>query len=166
MFLIGGDFNFPDIDWNWKDLSIKGSQYTPQTNQTFLDIIADNSFEQIVDFPTRNDTILDLILMSHPSYRERCKPLPSLRNSDHDIVLLDTTLEPYRPKPERRKIYLWRKADIDGIRRDLSQFRSAFCSTTPRNVHTMWNDIKSTVHKVIDERVPTKLNRLNTSTHG
>ena len=59
VFLTGGDFNLPDIDW--KDLSIKGSQYPPKTNQTFLDIIANNSLEQIIDFPTRNDTTLDLI---------------------------------------------------------------------------------------------------------
>ena len=64
-------------------------QYPIKTNQTFLEIVADNGLEQIVDFPTGKDNTLDLMLLSHPAYKLRCKPLPSIGNSDHDIVLLD-----------------------------------------------------------------------------
>ena len=39
----------------------------------------------------------------------RCKPLSSIGNSDHDIVLLDTSIWGRRPKPARRKIYLRKK---------------------------------------------------------
>jgi hypothetical protein len=53
----------------------------------FLEIVADNGLEQIVDFPTRKDNTLDLMLLSHPAYKLRCKPLPSIGNSDHAIVL-------------------------------------------------------------------------------
>jgi hypothetical protein len=60
-----------------------------KTNQAFLEIVADNGLEQIVDFPTRKDNTLDLMLLSHPAYKLRCKPPPSIENSDHDIVLLD-----------------------------------------------------------------------------
>jgi hypothetical protein len=51
------------------------------SNQTFLEIVADNGLEQIVDFPTRKDNTLDLTLLSHPAYKLRCKPLPSIGNS-------------------------------------------------------------------------------------
>jgi hypothetical protein len=50
----------------------------------FFEIVADNGLEQIVDFPTRKDNTLDLMLLSHPAYKLRCKPLPSIGNSDHD----------------------------------------------------------------------------------
>ena len=46
------------------------------------------------------------MLLSHPAYKLRCKPLPSIGNSDHDIVLLDIACKPFKPKPVRRKIYL------------------------------------------------------------
>ena len=42
-----------------------------------------------MDFPTRKENTLDLIFTTHPSFKQRCKPLPSIGNSDHDIVLLD-----------------------------------------------------------------------------
>ena len=46
----GGDFNLPDI--NWKDLTIAGSQYTNRLSMSVLEMVADNSLEQLVDFPT------------------------------------------------------------------------------------------------------------------
>ena len=110
MILLGGDFNLPDI--NWLDQSITGNQYPKKANQTLLDIIADNGLEQIVDFPTRKDNTLDLMLTTHPAFKLRCKPLPSIGNSDHDIVLLDMACKPFKPKPVKRKIYLWKKADV------------------------------------------------------
>ena len=105
IFLVGGDFNLPDI--NWSNASIEGSQYPSRVNQATLDMVVENNIEQLVDFPTRKSKTLDLIFSSHLSYMERCKPLPSIGNSDHVIVLLDTSIQVRRPKPPRRKIYLW-----------------------------------------------------------
>ena len=39
VFLLGGDFNIPDIDWN--ELSITKSQYSQSINQLFLDLSQD-----------------------------------------------------------------------------------------------------------------------------
>jgi hypothetical protein len=39
--------------------TIINRQYPIKTNQTFLEIVADNGLEQIVDFPTRKDNTLD-----------------------------------------------------------------------------------------------------------
>jgi hypothetical protein len=58
IFVIGGGFNLPDI--NYEEQTIINRQYPIKTNQTFLEIVADNGLEQIVDFPTR--MILDLPL--------------------------------------------------------------------------------------------------------
>jgi hypothetical protein len=35
-------------------------------------------------FRRYKDNTLDLMLLSHPAYKLRCKPLPSIGNSDHD----------------------------------------------------------------------------------
>ena len=87
-------------------------KYPIKTNLAFLEIVADEGLEQIVDFPTRRDNTLDRMLTSHPAFKLRCKPLPSIRSSDHDIVLLDMACKPFKPKPVRRKLFLWKKADI------------------------------------------------------
>jgi len=155
IFVMGGDFNLPDI--NWADQSIKSNQYPVNTNQTYLDIAADNGLEQIVDFPTRKDNTLDLIFTSHPSFKQRCKPLPSIGNSDHDIVLLD--IKPPKPKPARRKIYLWKKADIFKTKQDLQEYANHFLNKKFTNIESMWEDFKHEIHKIINNRVPTKLTK-------
>ncbi|CAG2194538.1 unnamed protein product [Mytilus edulis] len=69
--------------------TITHRQYPIRTSQACLDTVADYGLERIVDFQTRKENILDLILTSYPSFKLRCKPLPQIANSDHDIVLLD-----------------------------------------------------------------------------
>ena len=155
VLVMGGDFNLPDI--NWVDLTITGNQNPTRVNQSFLDIIADNGLEQQVDFPTRKDKQLDLILTTHPSYKQRCKPLPSIGNSDHDIVLYDTTFAAHRPKPERRKIYLWKRADISGIKQDISNFGDTFKKSVFNDIDSMWNSFTSTIQDTMERRVPTKM---------
>ena len=155
IILVGGDYNLPDIDWT--NQTITNNQYPTKTNQAYLNIVADNGFEQIVDFPTRKDNTLDLMLTSHPAYKQRCKPLPSIGNSDHDIVLLDIACKPYKPKPTRRKILLWKNADLHNIKEDLENFKTSFIQTTYQNIETMWEAFKTAIEKTMERRVPSKL---------
>ena len=155
IFVIGGDFNLPDI--NWEEQTIINRQYPIKTNQTFLEIVADNGLEQIVDFPTRKDNTLDLMLLSHPAYKLRCKPLPLIGNSDHDIVLLDIACKPFKPKPVRRKIYLWKKADIYKIKEDLESFGNTFRNIGKRHIESLWQALKDAIQNTIDKRVPSKM---------
>ena len=90
---------------------------------------------------------------------ERCKPLPSIGNSDHDIVLLDTSLITRPPKPVKRKIYLWKQADVQGIQDDLTLFGSSFCENSQASVEDMWNSFKDQIHAIIEERVPSKMSQ-------
>ena len=153
--VIGGDFNLPDI--NWEEQTIINRQYPIKANQTFLEIVADNGLEQIVDFHTRKDNTLDLMFLSHPAYKLRCKPLPSIGNSDHDIVLLDIVCTPFKPKPVRRKIYLWKKADIYKIKEDLESFGNTFRNIGKRDIESLWHALKDAVQNTIDKRVPSKM---------
>ena len=63
-FWIAGDFNLPDIDW--KSMSVATSIYPTRLNKFLLDTILELDLEQVVNFPTRQDIILDLVLTSHP----------------------------------------------------------------------------------------------------
>lgn len=155
IFIIGGDFNLPDIDW--KTLNISGSQYPQSTSKHFLDMIADSNLEQLVDFPTRKDKVLDLILTTHPSFKMRCKPMPSIGNSDHDIVLLDTSIQTYHPRPARRKILLWKKADLNAIKEDTRTLATEFKNTPYTDIESMWHAFKTKITEIITKRVPSKL---------
>ena len=65
--------------------------------------------------------------------------LPSICNSDHDIVLYVTTFASHRPKPERRKIYLWKSADISGIKQAISNFDETFKKFAINDIDSMCN---------------------------
>jgi hypothetical protein len=64
--------------------------------------------------------------------------MPSIGNSDHDIVLLDTTIQAQRPKPAKRKIQLWKRANIEGIKEDVANFVEDFNQTVFENIEQMW----------------------------
>ena len=102
---------------------------------------ADLGLEQMVHFLTRGDNTLDLIFTSHQSYQERCKPLPPVfAKSGHDIILFDTAHQPVRARLKRRTIYLWKKADSEGIKKALTTYSESFFSTTLRSVNSMWQE--------------------------
>ena len=61
MFCIGGDFNLPDIDWI--NSEVAGNQYPLFINNLFLDMSHGLCFNQIVDKPTRGNSILDLLFL-------------------------------------------------------------------------------------------------------
>ena len=166
VFILGGDFNVPDV--SLKDNSITSSKHYPKrVSQTFLDIASDLGLEQMVQFPTRGENTLDLIFTSHPCYQERCKSLPPIsERSDHDIVLFDTAHQPVRSRPKRRTIYLWKKADTEGIKAAFTKYsvnflvppspQSIACSKRSKEPSTRW----STTMYLLNEQQP------GTRTHG
>ena len=70
ILLISGDLNLPDF--NWTNQTVTNNQYPIMTNQSFLEIVADNGLEQIVDYPTYKDNTLDLILTPYSVFKQRC----------------------------------------------------------------------------------------------
>jgi hypothetical protein len=113
-----------------------------------------------LDFPTRNENTLDLIFTSHPSYKERCKPISAIGNSDHHIVLLECN--PIKPKQTRHKISLWKKVNIYKIQEDLIVFGENFRDQTFDSIERMWNHFKTAVKRIIDQRVPTNNDKSTT----
>ena len=94
VFLIGGDFNLPDI--NWDLLKPFGNKYLKSINETFLDAFQDSGLHQIVSEPTRENTILDLFLTSNPNLSKNTKVISGL--GDHEAVLNTSLLNLPRKK--------------------------------------------------------------------
>ena len=81
--------------------------------------------------------------------------MPSIGNSGHDIVLLDTSTTVRRPKPPRRKIFLWKRADLQDIKDDLSDLASSIKGET--DVNQAWDSVKCKIIQTMDSRVPSKI---------
>ena len=117
---LSGDFNLPVIDWTTD--SIKGHQYNLAINNCFLPTFHDLGLFQMVDFPTRNCNTLDLFLTNRSSLVNKCIPLPGV--SDHEMVLTMSNVRAKRQKAICRKVFMWKKADMNKIKADLRVFSS------------------------------------------
>jgi len=111
---LAGDLNLPDIDW--KTNSIACYQYPLRINELFMDSLANCSLSQLVTFPTRKDSTVDIFATNRPSFVERCEALSGI--SDHNIVHVTAAMSLQYQKPVQRKICLWNQTNFDDIRND------------------------------------------------
>ena len=77
---IAGDINLPNVKWERNCIS--GNAYTAALCNLFINFIEDYGLTQMVDFPTRRQSILDIFITNHPSLVTDCKPVPGI--SDHE----------------------------------------------------------------------------------
>ena len=76
---------------------------------------------QLVDFPTREQNILDVFLTNYPSYEYTCQPLPGI--SDHEIVLVKSAVDIKFSRPN-----LWHKTDFGSIKNIATEAANNFLS--------------------------------------
>ena len=139
-----GDLNLPDICWEKIDIS--GSQYPATINQTFIDTTIGCGLSQIVNEPTRESKILDLFLTNRPAQVSKCSVHAGI--SDHNIVITTNQIFAQRKKPVRRRILLWKKADISSLKEGVAKLRDRLtteyhCQTRP--VNELWTDFKTSL---------------------
>ena len=99
-----------------------------------LDIAQDHCLSQVVNINTREDKTLDLLLTNSPSPVNRLKGMPRIGKADHDIVYVEYDIKAKRIQQAPRKIFLYNRADRDGLRDHLAQFRDTFLSSDHSHV--------------------------------
>ena len=94
---------------------------------------------------------------NRPYLIDRCIPLPGI--SDHDVVLVDSSVLPARKKPVRRKVYLWKRANKQDMEEDLTKFTENFTKdfSTSTPVNMLWNCFKQKCSESIDTFAPSKM---------
>ena len=110
-FVIGGDFNLPG--WDWPNNSLKPQTQYVSLHHEFMDLLNDYGLSQHVNVPTRESNILDLVMTNLPEQINRVKVIPGI--SDHDIAYLELSVKPVTRKQQRRKVWLYNKADWRGL---------------------------------------------------
>ena len=108
-------------------------------NETFLTLESDLGLHQVIDAPTREDNILDLFFTNRPTLVNRSTVIPGI--SDHHAVYIDSHITMSRKKPVKRTIFMWGKADIQGIKemcKELSNF-VVHEFTSMSNINDVWS---------------------------
>jgi hypothetical protein len=64
-----------------------------------------------------------------------------------------------RQRPTQRKIMLWNKTDLDGLKKEVTSFSDTFLTahTNTTNINSLWNDFKSGCLDIMNRYIPTKL---------
>ncbi|CAC5405349.1 unnamed protein product [Mytilus coruscus] len=152
---LGGDLNLPDIDWTSN--SVSGNKYSTQINNRFVDMVNNCCLDQVVTFPTRGSATLDIFLTNRPSLVNRCEPIPGI--GDHDIVFIDSNTIAMHPKPTQRKIYIWKRADIEKMKSEALELSKIFHGlyNAQSSISEMWEFIKSGLKNIQDKNVPSKM---------
>ena len=88
--------------------------------------------------------------------------MPPISKADHDIIHVEYDIEAKRIKQVPRKIYLYKRADMEGIRDHLARFRDSFLSSdhdSHMSVNDMWVSFKSEVLVATERFIPTKMTK-------
>ena len=151
--IIGGDFNFPALDWSTGG-SLKTHNCYPRLHTKFIDIINDHGLQQMVTFPTRDNNTLDLFLTNHPSLVPRVEGVPGI--SDHLAVYMEFNIQHDSWRNFDRLVPCYKKADwtkAKSMAAELSnQITKSF--TNESNTEEIWDTFKVGVHKISKDTIP------------
>ena len=156
--LLSGDFNLPDI--NWETNALKENPSHQRESRLFLEAVSELGLKQFVDFPTRGDNILDLILTNQEFSVNNVISCPGV--SDHDMIMYDFHVKAEKLINRRSKVYLYHKADLIGLNNFLqSAFSNFRVHASSTNVETQWVYFKSKLFEAVDNFVPSKVLKSN-----
>ncbi|XP_063960326.1 uncharacterized protein LOC135155303 [Lytechinus pictus] len=144
--LIMGDFNYRDINWE------AGSG----KSEAFLDVIMDNLWTQHVSAPTRQESLLDLVITSNPCAIDEVEIIAHLGNSDHTMLRWDTNYYVNQNDTVPKRDF--KSANFDAIRSELEEI-DWNNKLNNKSADQAWNETKAVLHRLIYDYVPTKQQR-------
>ena len=132
-----------------------------QTQLQLVDIVKEHCLSQVVNIPTRQEKTLDLLLTNSPSPVNRVKGMPPIGKADHDIVHIEYDIKAKRIQQAPRKIYLYKRADMDGLRDHMAQLRDSFLSAdhSHMSVNDLWVKFKSDFSAAMERFIPSKMTK-------
>jgi len=158
--IIVGDFNIPKINWN-----VLSSSDSRPIGKLFLDFVTTNSFLQFVNFPTRDNNTLDLILANDQQVVCSVSPNAPLGHSDHCSIDFKVCMRcvnfPTLNVICNSKMYNWYRADFESMDQylDCVDWNSLICYNPEAS--SSWSAFLELVWSAIDLFVPPKPNRIS-----
>ena len=141
-----GDFNLSEIDWA-NNRSLRNSEH----HILLSDIIQDNFMHQLVNEPTRDQNILDLILTTNVDLINNV--VVGEHFSDHNSITFTLNCAPYLSRISKKFIYAFNKADW-------SHLRSLFQNTpwdfvlSDEDIDDDWIKWKDLFFATVDDCIP------------
>lgn len=159
-FLLAGDFNLPQIEWQIDGMQIKPSEAKPGSpHSCLLNFMSSCNCTQINIYKNSNNRLLDLCItsISNSKVYSVSAPLVSVDKQHppfYIMIPVDTIEKPLHRKPQNR--YCFREADYELINTDLSiiDWNNLFINKT---AEVCLDFFYETLFKIIRKRIPCKL---------
>ena len=154
-YVLLGDYNLPDINW---------SNHTAASlvSKEFLTLCFRLGAKQCVDFSTRNDNIIDLVLCSDRDLIRNVHPCVPFYNSDHDSIIFETVCNREIPTTCISKP-LFKKADYTLINAFLATLDWDIIFSSCDTTEQYWCAFKNILNEVVHNFVPFSANSCNKS---
>ena len=135
----------------------QGISHRKYINETIFEALANSGVEQVVDFPTRDNNLLDTFATNRPSLVESCKQIPGV--SDHEIVHVSSDISAKYQQPIKRKIWLWSKADLPSLKTDMQSFSQHLTekNSIKTNVNILGTEFSKKCLELMKKHVPSKV---------
>ena len=114
MIFLVGDFNLPNLDWiNQVPLSLETIYWNAYEllNNAFL--------TQVIADPTRNNSILDLLLTVAPDLIDDSYSYQDVMDSDHNCISFKIGHSPNDSRPVVKEVFNYKKATFEELKRSL-----------------------------------------------
>ena len=144
-----GDFNFRDIDWD-TDTALSTS------SDTFLNAVNDNLLQQLVEVPTRDKYINDLVLVGNKSLVQNCVVGEKFSSSDHKIIRTQLQLVLPKIAKQTRKVYLYSKGKYTDFDKEVSNIDWTSMFTKYQSINQKWYIFKKIYTELVDKYIPSK----------
>ena len=148
-----GDFNMGNIHWDNCTLDQKAGAM----ERNFLSATQSSFFTQHVDFPTREERTLDLVLSSDPALVHTVESAGHLGTSDHDSVLATLTLKPKLAATDEF-VPNYAKADFARLS-SIMETANSQPDLLNMTAQEDWNCFVKSLQDGIQECIPTKRRR-------
>ena len=128
-----------------------------QVQQQLVDLAEKYNLHQMQDLPTRENNILNLVFTTNPTLFKSTGNAPGL--SDHDIVITNFCVRPFRTRQAPRKCHLFGKVNWEALRQAAAETSKKVTelSRAGKDVHDLWKTFKSQLSDAIDKHIPSAL---------
>ena len=135
---------------DWENNKPQMNSFTKALDEKMLEICDNFNLIQKVDFPTRLDNTLDILLTSDPAKIVNIYPADPL--ADHDGIVAEFDFCVKKKTKSQHKIYIWNKADTKGLCEHVNKKLNE--QNFSNNIAVNWSNFKNILLYARDKFVP------------
>ena len=157
--ILAGDLNYPGVDWITREL--KKDCPSSRLHKEFMEFLEANELTQLINQPTRNENILDLVITNSPDTVHGVKVIPGI--SDHDgCAVVEFHFPTKQVRPKYKCVQNFALADWLAFHQDLEKVKCNIISKADTaTADELYSEFAEAIEEGIRKYIPTKSFREN-----